>query len=105
MLVIDELSYRIGGRMVLERISASIPPRARVALVGRNGAGKTTLLRLILGETQPDGGAIRIARGLIVASVAQEAPGGRCGGRQALLGAADEHRRHVEGTHRIARIS
>ena len=77
MLVIDELSYRIGGRTILDRVSAAIPPRARVALVGRNGAGKTTLLRLILGESQSDGGTIRIARGIRVGSVAQEAPGGQ----------------------------
>ena len=54
MLVIDELSYRIGGRMVLYRVSAAIPPPARVALVGRNGAGQTTLLRLLLCESPPD---------------------------------------------------
>ncbi len=96
MLVIDELSYRIGGRMVLDRVSAAIPPRARVALVGRNGAGKTTLLRLILGETQPDGGTIRIARGLRVASVAQEAPGGPASLLETVL-AADVERTRLLG--------
>ena len=77
MLVIDELSYRIAGRTILDGVSAAIPARARVALVGRNGAGKTTMLRLILGDSQPDGGTIRFARGVTIASVAQEAPGGQ----------------------------
>jgi len=76
MLVINELSYRIGSRMVLDRASVTIPSHARVALVGRNGAGKTTLLRMILGEVYPDGGTIRLPRGLHVSSVAQEAPAG-----------------------------
>jgi ATP-binding cassette subfamily F protein 3 len=76
MLVIDDLSYRIAGRAILDGVSVSIPARARVALVGRNGAGKTTLLRLILGESQPDGGTIQFARGTRVGTVAQEAPGG-----------------------------
>ena len=96
MLVIDELSYRIGGRTILDRVSASIPSRARVALVGRNGAGKTTLLRLILGDSQSDGGTIRVARGIRVGSVAQEAPGGQASLLDTVLAADVERTRLLE---------
>ena len=50
MLVLDEVSIRIAGRLLLEEASARIPAGARVGLVGRNGIGKTTLFRAIVGE-------------------------------------------------------
>jgi ATP-binding cassette subfamily F protein 3 len=96
MLVIDELSYRIGGRIVLDRVSASIPMRARVALVGRNGSGKTTLLRLIMGEIESDGGEARVPRGTHVATVAQEAPGGDRSLLDTVLAADVERTRLLE---------
>ena len=58
MLRIDNLTYRIGARVLLDEADASINPGHRVGLVGRNGSGKTTLLRLISGELGLDGGRI-----------------------------------------------
>ena len=76
MLTIGELTYRIGGRTLFERASATIAEGARVGLVGRNGAGKTTLLRLIAGELEPDGGEIQRRAGTRIGIVAQEVPAG-----------------------------
>jgi ATPase components of ABC transporters with duplicated ATPase domains len=39
--------------------SATILRGDKVGLIGPNGAGKTTLLKLILGEIEPDSGAVR----------------------------------------------
>ena len=39
MLNINEVLVRLGGRTILDRASAAIPPGARVGLIGRNGAG------------------------------------------------------------------
>ena len=50
MLVIDDLTVRIAGRMLLEDASARIPAGSRVGLVGRNGTGKTTLFSVIAGD-------------------------------------------------------
>ena len=47
MLTISGLTYRIGGRLLLENASATIPAGAKVGLVGRNGVGKSTLFKLI----------------------------------------------------------
>jgi ATP-binding cassette subfamily F protein 3 len=77
MLQISDLTYRIGGRAIFERASATIPEGARLGLVGRNGAGKTTLLRLIAGELEPDGGGIQLSAGLRLGRLAQEMPSGR----------------------------
>jgi ATP-binding cassette subfamily F protein 3 len=76
MLHLNDITYRIDGRPILEGATAAIPSGHKVGLVGRNGAGKTTLLRLIMGEIAPDGGAVKIGRNMRIGHVAQEAPGG-----------------------------
>jgi ATP-binding cassette subfamily F protein 3 len=75
MLHVNDLTYRIEGRPILEAATAAIPAGHKVGLVGRNGAGKTTLLRLIMGEISPDDGAISWPRAQRLGYVAQEAPG------------------------------
>jgi ATP-binding cassette subfamily F protein 3 len=76
VLHINDITYRIEGRPILEGATVAIPARHKVGLVGRNGAGKTTLLRLIAGEIAPDVGAINWPKGMCVGYVTQEAPGG-----------------------------
>ncbi|PWB57080.1 MAG: glycosyl transferase family 1 [Bradyrhizobiaceae bacterium] len=76
MLILDDLSLRVAGRLLIDRASAQIPPGARVGLVGRNGTGKTTLFRAIAGELAPEHGRIAFAPRLRVGRLAQEAPGG-----------------------------
>jgi ATP-binding cassette subfamily F protein 3 len=75
-LIIDNLSYGIAGRTLMDRASLMVDPGRRIGLIGRNGAGKSTLLKLIGGELQPDGGTIRLGNRLRLGYVAQEAPGG-----------------------------
>jgi ATP-binding cassette, subfamily F, member 3 len=76
MLQLNDITYRIEGRPILDGATANIPAGHKVGLVGRNGAGKTTLLRLIMGEIAPDTGAVLIPRNKRLGHVAQEAPGG-----------------------------
>jgi ATP-binding cassette, subfamily F, member 3 len=76
MLHINDLTFRIEGRPILEDATAGIPEGHKVGLVGRNGSGKTTLLKLITGEHNADAGAINLPRGARIGHVAQEAPGG-----------------------------
>lgn len=76
MLRIDDLTYRLGGRVLLNQASATVSRGQRVGLVGVNGAGKTTLLRLIAGAVQPDGGTIEVPSRWHIGLVAQEAPDG-----------------------------
>ncbi len=76
MLTISGLTYRIGGRTLIDQASAQIAEGSKVGLVGRNGAGKSTLLDLIRGALQPDGGSIELPRGYRIGFLAQEAPGG-----------------------------
>ena len=76
MLSLQDITYRIAGRTLLESTSLSVERGQKLGLVGRNGTGKTTLFRLISGETQLDGGRIDIMKGLRIGQVAQEAPAG-----------------------------
>ena len=76
MLHINDLSFRIEGRLLFEHATAAIPDGHKVGLVGRNGTGKTTLLRLISGELHPDDGSISYPKNARLAHVSQEAPGG-----------------------------
>jgi ATP-binding cassette subfamily F protein 3 len=76
MLVIDDLTVRIGGRALLEGASARIVPGARVGLVGRNGSGKTTLFNVIAGDMSPEHGSIELPPRWRIGRLAQEAPNG-----------------------------
>ena len=76
MLKINNLTYRIAGRELLDHASASINGGHRVGFVGRNGTGKTTLLRLITGELDPDSGDITVPSRWRIGITSQEAPDG-----------------------------
>ncbi len=76
MLHINNLTYRIEGKMIFEAATAGIPAGHKVGLVGRNGAGKTTLLKLITADLSPEDGGISYPKATRIGHVAQEAPGG-----------------------------
>ncbi|MEQ8283891.1 MAG: ABC-F family ATP-binding cassette domain-containing protein [Parvibaculum sp.] len=76
MLHINDLTFRMEGRLLLERVTAALPPGTRTGFVGRNGTGKSTLLRIITGELTPEGGGISWPKSWRVGMVTQEAPSG-----------------------------
>ena len=73
MLHINELTYRIGGRLLLENASVAIPDGHKVGLVGRNGAGKSTLFHLILGDLHSESGGVTLPKNARIGTVSQEA--------------------------------
>jgi len=76
MLVIDNLTVRIAGRVLMSGAGASLPAGRRVGLVGRNGSGKSTLLKVIQGLMHADAGDITTPRDWRIGALAQEAPFG-----------------------------
>ena len=91
MLHIDELTYRIGGRILFDQASISLSVGHKAGLVGRNGTGKTTLFKIILKQINADGGSVNIRKQARIGTVAQEAPSGKISLIEAVL-AADEER-------------
>ena len=75
MLRIDDITYAIAGRPLIQNASATIPHGHKVGLVGRNGTGKTTLFRLIRGELALESGSITLPKGARISGVDQEVPG------------------------------
>ncbi len=75
MLRIENITYAVEGRPLIEGASAVIPTGHKVGLVGRNGTGKTTLFHLIRGELALESGRIEIPRGARIGGVSQEVPG------------------------------
>jgi len=90
MLTINDISVRLGGRTILDRANAALPPGARVGLIGRNGAGKSTLMKAIIGQIEPDGGGIDMPRGTRLGYIAQEAPSGSATPFETVLAADTE---------------
>jgi ATP-binding cassette subfamily F protein 3 len=76
MLHINDLTYRLGPRLLFDKASAALPEQARIGFVGRNGAGKTTLFNMIAGELHPESGTLTLPRNQKLGRVEQEAPGG-----------------------------
>ncbi len=74
MLSIQGISYRIGGRTLLDNVSVNIPAGRRIGLVGPNGAGKSTLFKIISGDIAADGGSISFIKGASLGMVRQDLP-------------------------------
>ncbi|MFE0015744.1 ABC-F family ATP-binding cassette domain-containing protein [Mesorhizobium sp. NPDC059054] len=75
MLIINDLSLRIAGRLLLDHASLTLPTGTKAGLVGRNGTGKTTLFKAITGDLASETGSISIPKNTRIGQVAQEAPG------------------------------
>lgn len=58
MLKIENLSYRVGNKTILEDISWECHPGKINLVLGSNGAGKSTLIKLIAGSQKPTHGQI-----------------------------------------------
>ncbi len=58
MLQVNNISYQVQGRDLLQQVNAMIRPGAFTALMGSNGAGKSTLLKIISGELKPSAGTV-----------------------------------------------
>ncbi|MGB9096128.1 heme ABC transporter ATP-binding protein [Erwinia sp.] len=52
----QNLSWRVGHRLLIDDVSLSLRSGEMVSLIGPNGAGKSTLLRLLTGYLQPAAG-------------------------------------------------
>ncbi|KKR07306.1 MAG: ABC superfamily ATP binding cassette transporter [Parcubacteria group bacterium GW2011_GWC2_39_14] len=72
MLQVRDLSKDFPGQTVLHKVSFSINPQEKIALVGANGVGKSTLLKIIAGLDIADSGEINKSSDFKIAYLPQE---------------------------------
>ena len=72
MIAFSSVSKQYGGQILFVDASFQINPGEKVGLVGPNGAGKSTVFRLIVGEDQPDDGAVERPRKLTLGYFRQD---------------------------------
>jgi ATP-binding cassette ChvD family protein len=63
-----------GDKVVLDDVTLSFLPGAKIGVVGPNGAGKSSLLRIMAGQDRPSNGEARLMPGYTVGMLAQEPP-------------------------------
>lgn len=57
-VTLRNVTFAFGGVPVLDRVSLSVAPGERVAVVGASGAGKSTIAELLARQLDPDNGAV-----------------------------------------------
>ncbi|WP_305093141.1 ribosomal protection-like ABC-F family protein [Prescottella sp. R16] len=70
-LSLRSVSKRFGDRLVLDGADLSVPPGAKVGVVGDNGSGKSTLLALLAGHLRADNGDVHVVAPGGIAHAAQ----------------------------------
>ena len=82
MLTLDNISKRHGSQILYVDASMAVQRGDKIGLVGPNGAGKSTIFRMIIGEEQPDDGAVSAERGVTIGYFDQNV--GEMSGRSVL---------------------
>lgn len=59
-LEIRDVSLRYERKIILDRLSTTLPQNSNLLITGANGSGKTSLLRILAGELKPDSGQINV---------------------------------------------
>jgi len=54
----NEVSKGFGDRLLIDKLSFTVPPGAIVGIIGPNGAGKSTLFKMLTDQDKPDSGEI-----------------------------------------------
>ena len=56
----------VGDKVILDNVTLSFFPGAKIGVVGPNGAGKSTMLKLMAGLDKPNNGDANLAKGATV---------------------------------------
>ena len=65
---------QVGDKVILDDVTMSFFPGAKIGMVGPNGAGKSTILKIMAGLDEPSNGEARLSPGYSVGILLQEPP-------------------------------
>ena len=71
VLEVKDLCKSFGNKILVDKLSFSVPKGSIVGIIGGNGTGKTTFLRMLVGSEQPDSGHIELGETVDLAYVDQ----------------------------------
>lgn len=83
-----------GDKLILDDVSMSFYPGAKIGMVGPNGAGKSTILKIMAGLDQPSNGEARLSPGYTVGILLQEPP---LNDEKTVLGNVEEGVAEIKG--------
>ncbi|MGB6941808.1 MAG: ATP-binding cassette domain-containing protein, partial [Bryobacteraceae bacterium] len=72
MISFSNINKQYGKQLIFVDASFQLNPGGKVGLVGPNGSGKTTLFRMIVGEEEPDEGAVTVPKRLHIGYFRQD---------------------------------
>ena len=72
LAVFENVSLAYGKKTIVDELDLRVGANDRIGLIGANGSGKTSILRMLAGEQSPDGGRIRLRRGLRLGYLPQD---------------------------------
>ncbi|MFV0535021.1 MAG: energy-dependent translational throttle protein EttA [Cumulibacter sp.] len=67
----NHLTKGFDDRILIDDLTFDLPRNGIVGVIGPNGAGKTTLFKMIVGQEQPDSGALRLGETVSLSYVDQ----------------------------------
>jgi ATP-binding cassette ChvD family protein len=65
---------KVGDKVILDDVTMSFYPGAKIGVLGPNGAGKSTILKIMAGMDEPSNGEARLSPGYSVGILQQEPP-------------------------------
>lgn len=62
MIILTDITKRVGGRTLFENVTVTFSPGCRYGLTGPNGSGKSTLLKIIMGVEPSTSGTVSLPK-------------------------------------------
>jgi len=75
VIEVDDLKKGYDGRVLIDKLSFTLPRNGIVGVIGANGVGKTTLFKTIVGLETPDDGSVKVGETVKISYVDQSRSG------------------------------